>query len=873
VSEKDAQVYQDYQERKMSPADFLAYLAGRRDAFDPSSPKWAEADRRLRDAEESVKNTALAARDQDVFNRYGAGKLSDNTYLVYIKKRIDAMAPDDPTRPEWQHKLTQMAHSLAEDKLRHDVATATTAAGEATARKNLSDFYKAYKMTLNPGSAEYRATEERILALKPALVSTGGGGGGGGGGPNAVLVPKGTPKIILSTASFDAALAMLSPDASTPKKVQAATAAMLRTNLDSANTALSNRDKVWLYTDPRYPGQTVTRRNPDGTTWRDPVTRKSEKVLGSSYRAVSSDEVAEMQMATYHYQTGLAVVAAAKGDTKAYGTALWHARNALDAARTTQAHAVLRNIEPQLKAIDAGVEVATKLNDPATVLNLLRMKGDVIRAAIEDAHLDLAQVERLEKAGLKIEDNILLPVWQTNIDGTPYLGPDGRRVQIGGAVDVANSPRNADGTLIAGMAVLNPGYHFVLDRKGPWETVEEAKEGYEPGMWGLDHIQVQTGAFGRVVTGEVQVGTAPTQPKIAFTDTKGVSHTAEYGGGASYFSFIDGDGNRVHGYSIDGGATWVQATGGIPPVLQVNVPLTPTTDKDGNVTYTDPDGNVLFKFDAATGGWSTNVPAAGRGGQISWFGQAAAESGGDISLGVGAPGQRFRIVTAEAGPNGLPSLNLIPNSILMDVANAERRIATARSVFAAGMAPGATLAEESAALRTRGLLGGELPAARTAATDAAALKAAAEARRVNVFAAGMAPGATLAEESAALRMRGTLPGATSQPAFDAGTLVSTLATAAAPVIASIIYLGQTLLSVLTPPPTAPVLRPLYEPPVLKPVTTTPPRVPTGNVGPTSMPIVRAIPTPTGNVGPTPMPIVRAPTPQPPPNTRYGPSPI
>ena len=181
VGEKDAQVYQDYQDRTMAPADFLAYLTGRRDAYDMDSPKWAEANRRLEDAQKNVKNTALAVRDQDVFNRYAQGKISDNTYLVYINKRIAAMEPGDPALPEWKHKLTMAAHSIAEDKLRHEVNIATAGsnarsaaahknlpptAAETTARKNLLAFYQAYIRTLNPGSAEARATEENIVSLK-----------------------------------------------------------------------------------------------------------------------------------------------------------------------------------------------------------------------------------------------------------------------------------------------------------------------------------------------------------------------------------------------------------------------------------------------------------------------------------------------------------------------------------------------------------------------------------------------------------------------------------------------------------------------------------------------------------------------------------
>uniref|UniRef100_A0A6M3LME5 Uncharacterized protein n=1 Tax=viral metagenome TaxID=1070528 RepID=A0A6M3LME5_9ZZZZ len=50
-------------------------------------------------------------------------------------------------------------------------------------------------------------------------------------------------------------------------------------------------------------------------------------------------------------------------------------------------------------------------------------------------------------------------------------------------------------------------------------------------------------------------------------------------------------------------------------------------------------------------------------------------------------------------------------------------------------------------------------------------------------------------------------------------------------------------------------------------------LPTGNVGVTPMPVIRATPVPTGNVGPTPMPIIRAVVPKPTGNVGPTPMPI
>ena len=169
-TEKDQQVYQDYQQGRMKPDAFLAYLTTRRDAFDPTSPQFADWSNKLEDAQKQVKNDALAKQDSAFFNAYSEGHKSDTQYLTYIKQRIDGMDPNDPNLPEWQHKLNQASFSIAEDQLRFAVQT-----GKAPVSK-LATFYKNYQRTLNPGSAEYRTIARALLSL-----GSGGGGGGGGG--------------------------------------------------------------------------------------------------------------------------------------------------------------------------------------------------------------------------------------------------------------------------------------------------------------------------------------------------------------------------------------------------------------------------------------------------------------------------------------------------------------------------------------------------------------------------------------------------------------------------------------------------------------------------------------------------------------------
>jgi hypothetical protein len=795
VSEKDAQVYQDYQDKKMSGADFVAYLTGRRDAYSMDSPKWDEANRRLEDAVKNVKDTALAAQDQDVFNRYALGKISDATYLKYISKRIDGMDPSDPALPEWKQKLTQAAHSLAEDDLRHKVATATTVAGDATARKNLRDFYIAYAKTLNPGSAEYRQTEEQILSLKPAVAATGGGGGGGGGGKDPVVKgqpvkgdPK-IPKIIPTTGSFDHILTLVTPNARAPKKDQAVAVAALRLNLASANDA--KNDKVWLYYDPRYPGQTVTRRNPDGTIWKD-ENGKTEKIPGSSYRATSDQERAGLELATANYSYGLAGVAAQKGDVKGYWTALWHANEAFDRVRTIQATAVQRDITDKLKAIDDGIEVATKLNDPASVVALLRMKGEEIRGAMNDGTLDDAQREKWAEKGEALESNPLFPVWQTDMQGKPVYGADGKRIQTAGLVDIAT------GLLVAGT-------HFMLDTdakgKPDWHYDWEDPQ---LGTWALNpdgspsHVVVVTGAYGQRVVGEVKVGVAATLG-IRVTDQNGVKHDIPYPERAQYFSYTDGYGNRVNGYSIDGGATWVQATGGVQPSLELNSPVTWTRNPDGSVTVTDGAGATLFASPNGLTGWQGGGDALA-GAPISWFGQAAVESDGDTSAGVGAVGQRFRIVSAVDGV-----LNLVPREIIYAEVTAANVGAVAKRIVAAGSAAGASLAEESAAVRARGRVPTPTPLTGSDYVRQKRADAAVVAEREAAATARLALGDTLADEVADIEARKT-PGAEWRAA---GAFASALSNAVLPTVSGIISLGSAILNVVLPPRQLP---PPYTPP-------------------------------------------------------------
>ena len=879
VSEKDAQVYQDYQDRKMLPADFLAYLTGRRDAYSPDSPKWDEANRRLQDAQKNVKDTALAVRDQDVFNRYAEGKISDKTYLVYINKRIAAMDPTDPALSEWKHKLTIAAHSLAEDDLRHKVATATTAAADAAARKNLRDFYVAYSKTLNPGSAEYRQTEEQILSLKPKVVTGGGGGGkgtGAGTGAGKGAVVKGgpeVPKIIPTTGSFDHALTLLTPNAGAPKKDQAIAVEVLALNLANAKNA--KNDKVWLYQDPRYPGQMVAERDANGVLVKrdakgnlDPKG-KQQYVPGSSYRLTSSDEIAAMQVATANYSYGLAAIAlrggvvggkvVKGGNVKAFWDAIDDANDAMDSARTTQAHAFQANITVELKAIDQSIESATKLNDNALVVNLLFAKRDIMRGARTDSSLDLEQKKAWDEKIVDLENDPRFPTVQTDFDGEEVLGPGGFKIQNGGAINMVASPKNPDGSLVLGQAVLNEGWHFVLDDnkgKAAAGLVNEYDMGIAPGEWGANFVTVQSGIYGVRRTGDVRVQQASSVlMKVTFKD--GTSELVPFGKNADWITYKDEYGNRVSGYSVDGRQSWIMVPDGIypTPILELEGRLTKKVKPDGSYTISDDQGQVWYTrsasgADGSPGAWGVGEgfaalsAAAGSVGAIAWFGQIAAQNNGDISAGVGAPGQYFRLVRDEGA-----GLNLVPREILYAEATASQVIDTARRTVARGSAAGATLAEESAAVRARGLIPPPVPLTGSDYVRQKRADAAAVAERATAATARLRLGDTLADEVNDIEARKS-PGAEWRAV---GAVATALSAAAAPGLSGIVALGSAIVNAVSPPHELPQQ---YVPPS----SLTPPQQ---YVPPSSL--YAPIPTPTLRPPPVPVyagPLGRTPAPKP-----------
>jgi len=407
--------------------------------------------------------------------------------------------------------------------------------------------------------------------------------------------------------------------------------------------------------------------------------------------------------------------------------------------------------------------------------------------------------------------------------------------------------------------------------------VNEADMGVEPGTWGAYYVTVATGVFGVRVVGDVLVRQAPAmQMRVMLKD--GTSQILPFSGpSVDFIRYIDGYGNEVRGYSADGRKTWVMATGGVIPQAELAGKLTKKVAADGSVSLVDDQGQEWYAQAAPVGPnhiaqpwvfgeqYDELLKSAMASQSIKWYGQIAAESGGDTSSGVGAQGQRFRLVRDEGF-----GLNLTPREILYTEATAASAAQTARRIVATGSAPGASLAEESAAIRARGRVPTPIPETdstirgRQAYADLAAIK-----DREEAATARLQIGQSLEDETAAIKARKT-PGSEWRAV---GAVASALTEQATPFLQGIISLGTALVAAIVPPTSLPAPyvapssltftpAPLTPLPTLKAVTPVAlPKVPV-----TSPLVVArgATPTPSGTESriyePVVKPVVKAPVP-------------
>jgi hypothetical protein len=391
-----------------------------------------------------------------------------------------------------------------------------------------------------------------------------------------------------------------------------------------------------------------------------------------------------------------------------------------------------------------------------------------------------------------MEDNELLWTWQRDMEGNLVLDRNGQPVQDGGVYDTAT------GQMI-------PGTHFVLktDAKGQadwgyqWEDPAILKDAR---TWEQRHIRVVTGWSGQRVVGEVEIQNAPAIG-LRITTTDGTQKILkDYGRFVGYAPYVDGYGNTVRAYSVDG-VTWVLATGGTYPMLELNGAVEWDENANGSVQITQ-DGNVLFTSPDGKSGWvnGDGFESSGAASGLAWFGQANLEKYGVSREGVGAVGEQFRIAREVYTPDGR-ALNFVPREILYAEVTAANVAARVSKVQAAGAAQGATLGEESAAIRVRGLEG--TPQRRTFT-------------------------GSLAEESAAIGARGMAAAPYVAPSSltmtpiaqwrAAGAAVSSLAAQASTAVEGIISLGSALMNTVAPPRWLP---PVY----VAPSSLTPPALP------------------------------------------------
>lgn len=623
-TEQDAKVYQDYQHNRIKGPAFLAYVKSRRDGYDPNSPDYADWSRKLEDATKSVTDNALAAKDQAFFDAYNNGHKSDKQYLSYLSNRIKTMDPNDPSLPQWKQRLTQAAHSIAEDELRFAVQTGKRPVSD------LVSFYQHYRRTLNPNSPEYRQVTRAIMSLAGA--SGGGGGGGGrntgrntvGGDPTKALLdlptgskgisrtlhqvsgatttaiqkvisPQFTLDTVLHLMTVNPVLPQLPPHATKAQKAaykdaqrnQKAALDSFDLNHTSLMNAVQRGDATWAFYDPR-------------------------KKLGSApiMLPTSGTALANMDMLEAQFQTGLASVAMANHDAQAYYKALTRASNAQDAARVHYGQAVITDDRPLFKKAQSGIDLAMATGDYATALNLAndlqaKVKQDMTLPGLDDTR-------RAELAGMleKLANNPLLPT----VDGSGNLVMRG--------ADIASSPATIDpstGRRVFTTVNLNAGYHLVLDNAPlsadgtpPWKL---AFDGQQDGTWEQNHVTVQTSYGDRVVTGDVSIGQAKVSPNLLINGQGDLAIDKPPPGLIQSITFTDQSGRVVTAYSSDGGTTWVKPEEGQTlPRLDLEVgQLSEQQNDDGSVDYysadepfSDPLSNPVYSI-TADGALKINV--------------------------------------------------------------------------------------------------------------------------------------------------------------------------------------------------------------------------------------------------------------------------
>jgi len=646
-SEADSTAYQDYQQGRMKPDAFLGYLNTRRDGYLPGSPQYADWTRRVEDATKQVRDAKLAAADSVFFNAYNAGKKSDKDYLRYLRTRITGMDPDDPSRAEWESRYVTGARSLAEDQLRFDVEHGKKPIGSLIA------FYEAYRRTLNPGSAEWRTTTERLENARKWKPAGSGGGTAKGSGYNKYDPTKAvSPKDSLHTL-----LGQLTVTSTSSK----AMVGVFELNKARVTNAWQRGDRQWLYVDPVNP-RAVRVESTD-------ANGKKHYEYGTFLVNTTDAAYTGLLGIKADYEQDVADAALAEGKISTYNIHSRYATEALDALRGADIHAAVRRWEKDFEDAQNRAEHFKVQGDKAGFLNAVADATILYDAIMSDTLLDESKRNSVTNRYDQLTDDPLVPL-KDPLTGKP----------LPGAVDMGRSMKDGQGYYTD--VVLSPGWHdeFKVSRTTGERTIGTSYQPV-PGVWEADHVTVSTRFGERVLTADAEKVDGPFSGQI-IVRTDGEAKSYRWDVGAKVITWFDDEGEHV-AHSIDDRA-WITSDTGRPPTAELNVELSAgKPQKNGSVEWFVDGNRVLTTY--PDGSAEVEKPSAG---SVGWYGQAAVERRlrwarnpalrgevtmaqrepggliGDASRGVDVGDVGQRMTLAFVGEGGL---NLLPTRVRNDV--------------------------------------------------------------------------------------------------------------------------------------------------------------------------------------------------------------